>query len=428
MLNKTPVQFNQTQVFLRFVVVIGLLLSFLLSFFYMSVRSLVTTWTQDHQAELLFSQQQLVAAQLDQVQDHLKQLAEATELQTYLLNPERIQQDFTVLSLFQTHLEDNSIVYLLDLDGQVLVSTYPDLVSKDYSFRDYFQVPLSSSVPHIGVNKGVTTNQVGLYFSQPVITDSGAVVGVIVHKLNSQLLTELVSARPNDSSMSSAVWVTDRYGVIIASSDPALFLKAVHPLDQPEKQILNRDHYTDLTIENALTVDRPADDQAVHHQLAIDTQANSVLVSTRSVDSLPLLIGSSLSYHQITQQTWAIFSRFIRLLGAVVVVFLTFTYFNLKAIRQPLNVLLEWSRSFNTKNYHPLDFTGNSKVLAELADNLNTFNLEFRQLQDKLASRTSTQQAQVQKLNALMTERELKMIELKKQLQEAKAQDNQDST
>ncbi|MFW5782450.1 MAG: ATP-binding protein, partial [Candidatus Muiribacteriaceae bacterium] len=96
---------------------------------------------------------------------------------------------------------DASLVYLLDLDGNVLASVESEgeksLTGKNYSFRPYFkEARQGRHFKYFAV--GVTTGKRGYYVSAPVISD-GSITGVAVMKKNVYDFSEFLSEKKSPS-------------------------------------------------------------------------------------------------------------------------------------------------------------------------------------------------------------------------------------
>ncbi len=75
-----------------------------------------------------------------------------------------------------------SAVYAMDKSGNVVSSSAPAFIGKNYGFRPYFQLALRGR-SNVFLGKGVTTGVEGIYFARPVIKKK-KIQGVLVMKMD----------------------------------------------------------------------------------------------------------------------------------------------------------------------------------------------------------------------------------------------------
>ena len=86
------------------------------------------------------------------------------------------------LRLLNRRLGSN-LVYLLDLEGNILSSSDPALMGKNFAFRPYFQQALKGNSALLYA-QGTVTREEGAYFSRPLVNSKGEILGVAVVKIN----------------------------------------------------------------------------------------------------------------------------------------------------------------------------------------------------------------------------------------------------
>ena len=122
-----------------------------------------------------------------------------------------------------------SVLYLIDRQGLTLAASnwndWSSFVGNNYSFRPYFQDALRrTSGRYFAV--GVTTGVPGYFLSHAVYDDDGAVIGVLVVKLELEELQREWVGQPG------VLLVADSYGVVILSNRPAWRFRALEELDE----------------------------------------------------------------------------------------------------------------------------------------------------------------------------------------------------
>lgn len=127
-------------------------------------------------------------------------------------------------------------------------------VGYDYAFRPYFQQALSSGHGSFyGV--GATTGVAGYFLSEAVHDATGAVLGVVVIKLDLQELETQWAASQD------IVFLSDEHGVIFLANRPHWLYRELHPLGADEAaQIARSRQYADLPLRPlTLPTSVPAD-------------------------------------------------------------------------------------------------------------------------------------------------------------------------
>ncbi len=106
------------------------------------------------------------------------------EFQTILKNPSSAKASFFTKVLAKAY--HAQIVFFMNREGEVLFSSEPVLIGKNYSFRKYFQDALKGR-SGFTIARGHTTNKVGLFISIPVWKNQ-RIVGVLVYKFSPSTL------------------------------------------------------------------------------------------------------------------------------------------------------------------------------------------------------------------------------------------------
>ncbi len=123
----------------------------------------------------------------------------------------------------------STVLYLLDAGGETLAASnwrdWSSFVGNNYAFRPYFQDAVrQSSGRYFAV--GVTTGIPGYFLSHAVRDEAGAVLGVLVVKL------ELEDLQKEWVSQSGVLLVADSYSVVILSNRPEWRFRALEALSE----------------------------------------------------------------------------------------------------------------------------------------------------------------------------------------------------
>jgi putative methionine-R-sulfoxide reductase with GAF domain len=149
---------------------------------------------------------------------------------------------------------------LLDHQGRDVMDTFASHIGTDKSDREYFQEPLKSGLPYVSpVEFSPTTGKASLYFSSPVRSSAGHVVGVLRMRYDATVLQALVVQNNGLAGPDSFAVLFDEYHIRLAhGTAPEMILQAVAPLDPARVAELQAAHrLPDLPVEE-LSTDLPA--------------------------------------------------------------------------------------------------------------------------------------------------------------------------
>jgi predicted ribosomally synthesized peptide with nif11-like leader len=119
-------------------------------------------------------------------------------------------------------------VYTLDIDGRCFAATDPSFVGQNYTFKEYFQQAAQGRSYTSSILIGTTSKRPGVYFSNPIRSQTGRIVGVAVVKLKGDAIWETIDGMSSGSQ--SHAFLIDREGVIISHPDKSLLYQSLVPL------------------------------------------------------------------------------------------------------------------------------------------------------------------------------------------------------
>jgi len=165
-------------------------------------------------------------------------LSERTKVSEYLLDPteDKRTELLNIFSLYAQKDDKYLALYLLDKNGQAVISTDPTFVNQDYSFRNYYKTGMEGK-GSIDILLGKTSNQFGYYFSYPVFDTDKNVIGVFISKTTNKEIE--YSLLESNSTLNNPVMLVDEYGVILFSNKDGRFLKSLGTLTDEERFTLN---------------------------------------------------------------------------------------------------------------------------------------------------------------------------------------------
>ncbi len=122
-------------------------------------------------------------------------------------------------------------IYVLDTEGLCTVSTDDRFVGENYAFRDYYRYALRGS-PYTEVAIGATSKELGYYFSYPVESSQGEIIGVAVAKLDPSFIEDKLTS--SELAKSSSIMLVDSQGIIFYSTKKDRYLHSLGPLQETE--------------------------------------------------------------------------------------------------------------------------------------------------------------------------------------------------
>jgi class 3 adenylate cyclase len=134
---------------------------------------------------------------------------------------------------------DVELIMLMDRKGEVVTSTDPDLIGKNFGFRDYFKLGIQGR-PHVtGFVVGSVSGNTGVYFSHPITTGNGTVVGAVVTKLLAKAFIAMVEAERR--SKAQTAFLVDADGVVVYHPNSDWVNHSIVPLSEKAQEIILTD-------------------------------------------------------------------------------------------------------------------------------------------------------------------------------------------
>jgi C4-dicarboxylate-specific signal transduction histidine kinase len=125
-------------------------------------------------------------------------------------------------------------VFVLNAQGVCVASTDAEFIGQNYAFREYFREAMQG-LPYISsILIGQTTGRPGMFFSHPVRSPDGKIVGVTVLKIRSEDIWAIVNSLRAGSR--SYAFLIDQKGVIISHPDRSLLYQSLLPLSPEQLQ------------------------------------------------------------------------------------------------------------------------------------------------------------------------------------------------
>src|SRR3989339_1254579 len=206
----------------------------------------------------VFVKSEEVKSVLNSVDYLLTNVKNNKAVEVYLSQSDRKTQDEVVLKNLDSYNIANlfSAIYVMDINGNTLVSTDASFVGNNYFFRDYFSEALKTGYSFDAV-LGVTTNQLGYYFSTRIEDSQNNILGVVTLKLRPEVVEKKLSSINLENN--SSVMLLDKYGVIIYSNKLERLYNTLGVLNEDVKQkIVVNKRFLEKQLDSVW--DFPADD------------------------------------------------------------------------------------------------------------------------------------------------------------------------
>ncbi|MEH2179229.1 Nif11-like leader peptide family RiPP precursor [Nostoc sp.] len=144
----------------------------------------------------------------------------------------RTSMQRTLDNVFRSN-PDYDVAYVMDTKGRCLAATDSTFISQNYALGEYFRISIQGHPYVSSIVIGTTSGRPGIYFSNPVRSEGGKIVGVAVLKIKGEDIWTIVNALQAGSQ--SYAFLIDEHGVIISHPDKSLLYHSLASLP-PEKR------------------------------------------------------------------------------------------------------------------------------------------------------------------------------------------------
>ncbi|MFK7858997.1 MAG: ATP-binding protein [Granulosicoccus sp.] len=239
-------------------------------------------------------QQTELDRQLDQLSFIAKILAEDVQIRQALLSESAGVIEAANQRLQKTQAASGlDFAFLLDRTGlTIAASNYLDTMSFvgiSYSFRPYFANAVRGrGATYFAV--GATTGIPGYFIAEPIIND-GVVLGVVVTKMDLQVLVKTWSDKGYLTTLS------DEFGVVILSTDEKMLYTATRPMSDEQRQRVDRERRYPLGKAILL----PVKDQPQHRRLNENGVSTDYLIVEKPLSKEPWTLSTLLNLQRVQQ-------------------------------------------------------------------------------------------------------------------------------
>ena len=312
-----------------------------------------------------------------------------------------------------------SAIYLINSSGITVASTDPRFLDQNYSFRDYFISAIGGN-DHLDVAYGVTSGEMGYYFSSPV-KSGNQIVGVVVFKMRSN---EIESALTPHKTKGLELSLVDQYGIVVYSTDPKKIFSSLGQLSDNtlaklrQTKRYGRDNFVALDYEPVQKLIPTLAEQVVQVEINDREDKEMEELSAVRVGDFPVYLLLEASTQEIFQSaiqssTWVALLVFGAALSAGLVISVL-----VRKFLRPIRTLTNFASRIGAGDY-------DSSLDIHTGDEMERLGLEMKKMADSLKldrvnieAKVNERTKELELINGFMVGRELKMVELKKRIEE----------
>ncbi len=213
MKNKFKVALRSKVIWLN-IVLLGVFASILIFFVYKLAVNELTNSKRETTRVVIEGQAKVIDFALSRPVSAVRELANTELVKKYFMGSKKSGETDLVDFFKSVSLaREYSNVYLMDMEGNVVVSVDPSFLNNNFAYRDYFNKARGGNT-HMQIAFGTVTKKPGYYFSAPVVVEN-TVAGVVVIKLDVGFINTLFDNSPTKKI--GHYFLTDENGVIIST-------------------------------------------------------------------------------------------------------------------------------------------------------------------------------------------------------------------
>ena len=124
---------------------------------------------------------------------------------------------------------DIQFAMVMDGAGNAIVATDPQVMGKNFRFRDYFKEAMQGRAFMSGIVVGSVAGAAGVFYSRPVFGPDGrSVLGAVLMRIRAEPIARILSSARVDAERTP--FLVDGNGVIVWHPDENLMYKSLMPL------------------------------------------------------------------------------------------------------------------------------------------------------------------------------------------------------
>ena len=387
-------------------------------FVYLQTNKIFIGLKSNELEAITVSQSEKIIQRLNMTRNVLKTISDNEKVKKYLVeDDEKYLKE--VDQLLESQLIDDRFlaVYLLDGSGVAIASTDKRFVGNDYSFRNYFIKAISDGW---GTDSavGVTSKELGIYFSRVILNENRSPIGVVVVKVNPKSIESLIHI---EESSGIDYLLTDECGVTLFSNNDAFKYNSLGVMDEETRGNCRlSERYPEYDIEPLGYGIVTETIRSGNIQDTIDffdeKDGEDEIVSFNVMGDFPYIFVTEVNKEGFMGSsrdisgTVAIFVIIAAFSALVMISLLVSKYLSpIEDLKKAVNEYSKGNFTFRSDIRTNDEFGSLITILNSMAGDLDEL---YKNIENKVREKT----AELEKINGYLTGRELKMIELKEKL------------
>jgi C4-dicarboxylate-specific signal transduction histidine kinase len=322
-------------------------------------------------------------------------------------------------------------IYIMDNSGLVVASTEVTFLNQDYSFRDYYKKIKSGELIYIDSHVGITSNKLGYYISAPVFDINKQVIAVVVCKMRPEVMHNNIAQVADTDRYNAISMFVDKYGVVLYSDDQERIYKSLAPLPEETISTFEKNKRFNNKEIGYLSYYEP---KKIIDDIFLGSKTLNIydkddgeeeILTISSVGSYGFYLLSEIKTEYFARNSIKIALILALSVLAAVLSAILFIYIVVKRILRPLNELKQATEDIFLGNYNVKVDINTNDEFGSLGQSINKMSKSIKDYSDNIEKKINDKTAKLEKINKYMVGRELKMIELKKTVQELKDNKNE---
>ena len=285
-------------------------------------------------------------------------------------------------TLIGTH-PDVELLMAMDRDGKVLVSSDPELVGKNFKFRDYFREAVQGRPYATSIIVGAVAGNSGMFLAHPISSATGAVAGVAVIKIKGEAIARIVD-QPSRSGRSA--FIIDSDGVVVLHRDARWRYRSLAPLSDAQQKEMADDKR--FRVERVESLAMPALGAAMTNasepgyvRYASSFDGTPEIAGFAPVGSHPWVVGVSESEQLFAAPLKDLFNHTVVSLLLVALVVILLAWLFARTLVRPLQALTRSAEAVERGDYDQA--VARIESADEVGKLASTFNLMLVGIRDR---------------------------------------------
>jgi serine/threonine protein kinase/HAMP domain-containing protein len=134
---------------------------------------------------------------------------------------------------------DIQFTMVMNTGGDAIVATDPNVMGKNFKFREYFKEAMEGRRHMTGIIVGSVAGAAGVFYSRPVFDPAGGVIGAVVMRIKAEPIGQMLAqARRGNDRIPLLI---DSMGVVVWHPDEKIMFKSLTPLDKAQLEEIKAD-------------------------------------------------------------------------------------------------------------------------------------------------------------------------------------------